>query len=294
MPAGRPPLSQPPKLDHGHLIVLWPLISDRGHFTFFTNTQRTQHISPRVEERTNKRGLRLAPNARREKFGHFSWILWFCSCHERVLEQNSYTTTRNADSSSRVGWPGFCVYWSRFLLQQPLPFDRHFSLTVSNSFSSIDCPRTLPFFFFQSHWKSRAQSFCVGFAPKQTKDPLTGAHPHPHHHRATVGSIVVVCVLTRFALPHYVCDLIASQMNMQRIFTRAVRLYRFKLGQNATEAAKKICCAKDKGIVNRSTVARWLKKFCLAYKNLDNQVGLKLRILMLWILKLCSKPLQQI
>ena len=51
----------------------------------------------------NKQGLGLTLSVRREKFGDFSGILCSCGCHEPVLEQNSLTATRNADSSSRVG-----------------------------------------------------------------------------------------------------------------------------------------------------------------------------------------------
>ena len=51
------------------------------------------------------------------------------------------------------------------------------------------------------------------------------------------------------------------------------------MGYNITEATKKknicanknISCAKGKGIVNHSTVTRWLKKFFFGRKNLKNQ-----------------------
>ena len=40
------------------------------------------------------------------------------------------------------------------------------------------------------------------------------------------------------------------------------------------ETTKNICCAKGEGAANHRTVTRWLKKFCLGYKNLDNQAKL--------------------
>ena len=43
-------------------------------------------------------------------------------------------------------------------------------------------------------------------------------------------------------------------------------LYKFKLGHNAMETIKNVCCAKGKGVINHSTVNRWLKKFCSGYK----------------------------
>ena len=51
-------------------------------------------------------------------------------------------------------------------------------------------------------------------------------------------------------------------------------LYEFELGCNAAEATKNICCAKSEGADDYSTVTRWSKKFCLDYKNLDNQTKL--------------------
>ena len=45
-----------------------------------------------------------------------------------------------------------------------------------------------------------------------------------------------------------------------------------KLGHNAPEATKNICCAKDEGTVDHSIVTRWLKKFRLGCKNPENQV----------------------
>ena len=40
-------------------------------------------------------------------------------------------------------------------------------------------------------------------------------------------------------------------------------LYELKLGHNAVRTTKNIYCAKGEGIVDHSTVTKWLKKFCL-------------------------------
>ena len=48
-------------------------------------------------------------------------------------------------------------------------------------------------------------------------------------------------------------------------------LSEFELNNNA-EATENICCAKGEGAVDRSSVTRSFKMFCLGCKNLDNQV----------------------
>ena len=48
--------------------------------------------------------------------------------------------------------------------------------------------------------------------------------------------------------------------------------YDFELGHNTVETTRNTCCAKGEGLVDHCTVTRWLKKFCLGCKNLDNQV----------------------
>ena len=55
MPAGRPPLSQPPKPAHGHPIVKWFLSSPtRGISHCFEITQDTTYTTERLEEKKNK------------------------------------------------------------------------------------------------------------------------------------------------------------------------------------------------------------------------------------------------
>ena len=62
--------------------------------------------------------------------------------------------------------------------------------------------------------------------------------------QAVEGSIILVGAPPRRALSHSGCDLKALQMNMQLILIRWLKLYKFKLGHNAAQATKYICCAK--------------------------------------------------
>ena len=48
-------------------------------------------------------------------------------------------------------------------------------------------------------------------------------------------------------------------------------LYKFELNYNTGESTKNICCSKGEGTVDHSRVTRWLKKFCLGYKNFGYQ-----------------------
>ena len=82
---------------------------------------------------------------------------------------------------------------------------------------------------------------------------------------------MVVCVLTFCALLHSMCDLKAPQMNVQHSLIQELLLYEFKLGHNTAEATKNIYCMNGEGIVDHSTVTRWLKKFYLCSKNIDDQ-----------------------
>ena len=90
----------------------------------------------------------------------------FCASgyHERVSKRNSYTATRNADSSSRVGRPGFWVHRSQLFIRQP-PFSGRY---LPPDFCWL--LGTLPSLVFWSRRKSHAQALCVGFVPKQTKE----------------------------------------------------------------------------------------------------------------------------
>ena len=75
--------------------------------------------------------------------------------------------------------------------------------------------------------------------------------------------VVVVGVLTYYALLHSMCDLKPAQLNGQYSLIQELKLYKYKQGHNGMEATKIICCMKSEGTVGHSTVTRWLKKFCL-------------------------------
>ena len=72
-----------------------------------------------------------------------------------------------------------------------------------------------------------------------------------------VGSIVVDGVLTGCTLLHSVCNLKASQMNVLHSLIQEIILYEFKLGHNAAEATKNICCVtKGEGADDYSKIKR--------------------------------------
>ena len=78
----------------------------------------------------------------------------------------------------------------------------------------------------------------------------------------TVGHIIVVGVLTHYALLHFVSNLKATQMNMQHSLICELSFTSFEQCYNTTEATKNICC----------TVTRWLKYFTqVARTNKVNQ-----------------------
>ena len=86
-----------------------------------------------------------------------------------------------------------------------------------------------------------------------------------------VGSIVVVGVLTQYALHHSVCELKVAPMNVQyRLIWKLIH-YQFELGHNTTQPTKNIYCMKGEGAVDHSTVTRWFKKFCSSCKNDDQE-----------------------
>ena len=66
---------------------------------------------------------------------------------------------------------------------------------------------------------------------------------------------MVVGVLTCCALLYFVCDLKAVQLNVQLSLIQEFMLYEFKLGHNAAEATKNICCMKGED-TDHNTVTR--------------------------------------
>ena len=115
IPTCRSQLSQPPKPAHGHPILKWFLSSPvRGISYCFTNTQDTTYTTEKVEEKKNKQE-RTWVSSKHKKGEFFFTLLAFCAsvgyC-KRVCERNSYTATRNVDSSSHVGQPGIWIHRS--------------------------------------------------------------------------------------------------------------------------------------------------------------------------------------
>ena len=81
--------------------------------------------------------------------------------------------------------------------------------------------------------------------------------------------MMLVGALTCYALLHSLYDLKAAQMNVQLMH------YVFKLGLNAREANKNICCMKSEGAIGHIKVTRWFKKFCSGWKNFNDQAVLQ-------------------
>ena len=85
------------------------------------------------------------------------------------------------------------------------------------------------------------------------------------------------------------CDLKATQKNVQCSIIQELMLYKFELIHNVAEANKNICHAKHKETVNQSTSSRnfvWVVRTLMIRQG---KVGLKAEIL-----RLCSKPERQI
>ena len=64
-----------------------------------------------------------------------------------------------------------------------------------------------------------------------------------YHLSKAVGSIVVVSALTCCAL-HAMCNLKATQMNMEHHLIWELRLYELKQGHDPVEITKNVCCMK--------------------------------------------------
>ena len=58
------------------------------------------------------------------------------------------------------------------------------------------------------------------------------------------------------------CDLKATQMNVQYTVIQEFMFHKFKLGHNTVKATENICCVKCKGRVDHSTVTRGFKELC--------------------------------
>ena len=75
----------------------------------------------------------------------------------------------------------------------------------------------------------------------------------------------------RCALPLCLYDLKATQVSIQLNLVVELRLYGFKLSHNTTEVIKNIYCEKGRGGIDYISVSKWLIKFRLGCKNLDDQ-----------------------
>ena len=62
---------------------------------------------------------------------------------------------------------------------------------------------------------------------------------------------MVIGVL-KYALLHFICDLKATQMNIQYSLILELMFYNFKLGHNVTEVTKNISCVKGESAVDQS------------------------------------------
>ena len=70
------------------------------------------------------------------------------------------------------------------------------------------------------------------------------------------------------------CSLLQSRWVWNVVEIQELMLYKFKLSPNAIEAVKNIYFVKGEGAVDRSTVTRCFKKFCLDCKKFDDQASL--------------------
>ena len=150
-------------------------------FLIVLQSHKTQYTQPRgwKKRRINKHGLRLAPNTRKEKFGHFPSILCFCVCHKHVLE-NSNTATRNADSSSHAHRPGLWYHRLQLLTQQ-LPFSDH-CLSPTVAYCSLLLTALGPCLslsFSGLVGNLAHKPFVWVSRQNRQRNPLTGTQPHP-------------------------------------------------------------------------------------------------------------------
>ena len=136
------------------------------------------------ERRTNKHRLGLALSIRRKKFWLFFGILWL-----------SWLCTRTKFPPSYQECWLILLHWLTWLQGPQVPthhFSSRFSLTIAFPWLSLTpiCWLLWDLVFFQFHRKSRAQSLCMSFVPKQTKESSDWRSP-PYtlrmntHHCAT-------------------------------------------------------------------------------------------------------------
>ena len=149
-----------------------PHIGGISHVLQIYNRYNIHNREWKKEKQTNKHGLGLALSVRREKFWHFHdimWLLWAC------------TRTKFPPSYQELWF--ILLWWLTWLLGPLVPtphFSNHIIWPWPFPDSSLFCCETLPFLvFLRSRRKSRVQHLCVGFTPKQTKEPTDWRSPTP-------------------------------------------------------------------------------------------------------------------
>ena len=75
-----------------------------------------------------------------------------------------------------------------------------------------------------------------------------------------VGIIGVVGALRLCTLLHFVCNLKATYMNVQRSLFQEFQFSEIELGDNATEKTKKVCYTKSEGVIASRNFAQLFGK----------------------------------
>ena len=134
-----------------------------------------------MEEKKNKQA-RTWVSSKRKKWKVFDTFLAFCASvgyRERVSERNSNTATRNADLSSRVGWPCFWVHRSHLFAEQLPFFNRHSSPTSVDCLLPLTAPRPcLPSSSSVLVGNLANKLFVWVSRQNRLRNPLIGTHPH--------------------------------------------------------------------------------------------------------------------
>ena len=96
--------------------------------------------------------------------------------------------------------------------------------------------------------------------------------------------ILVVGALTRCALFHTVCNLIAAQLNVQLSLTDELRLCKFELVHNVVETTRIFCSVDDEGAVDDNILIRNFTWDAEISTLRQGQIGIES-----WLPRPCSK-----
>ena len=185
------------------------------------------------------------------------WVKWYHYCSSRRMALVSNNARRLICHLKKKHLEHLCKYFCHFLFRK--------SSSSKASFKSIDF-RII--YNIKMKQKFCNISVCAGlWHAYHIVEPIQAVVAT----NCGVSSIMVVGVLACCALLHSMWDSKAAQMNVQHSLIQELMLYKFKLDHNIKKTIKNICCAKGKGVIDYSTVTRWVKKFCSGCKNLDNQ-----------------------